>query len=45
MSFGLFFLGVWRLVRYRAYRRSAYGWVWPLLMWLSACGLGPAVGH
>jgi hypothetical protein len=42
---GLFFFGVWRLVRYRAYRRSGYGWAWLLLMWLSTCGLGPAVGH
>ena len=42
---GLFFLGVWRLVWYRAYRRSTYGWVWLLLVYLSTCGLGPAVGH
>ena len=42
---GLFFLGVWRLVWYRAYRRSVYGWAWLPLMWVSTAGLGPAVGH
>ena len=41
---GLFLLGVWRVVWYRAYRRSVYGWVWPLLMWVSTGGLGPALG-
>lgn len=45
VGIGLFFLGVWRLVWYRAYRRSVYGWVWPLLMYISANGWGPAVGH
>ncbi len=42
---GLFFFGVWRLIWYRAYRQSVYGWVWPLLMWVSTGGLGPAMGH
>lgn len=42
---GLFLFGVWRLAWYRAYRRSVYGWAWLLLLYLSTCGLGPAVGH
>jgi hypothetical protein len=42
---GLFFFGVWRLIWFRDYRRSVYGWTWPLLMWFSTGGIGPATGH
>ncbi len=39
----LFFLGVWRLVWYRTYRRSVYGWAWLPLMWMSTSLLGSAL--
>jgi hypothetical protein len=42
---GLFFLGVGRLVWYRPYRQSVYGWAWPLLMWFSIGVLSLATGH
>jgi hypothetical protein len=42
---GLFIIGVWRLVWYRAYRRSVYGWAWPPLMWASTGGVPLALGH
>ena len=36
----LILFGVYRLVRRPEYRRSWYGWSWPVLMWLDGCGLG-----
>lgn len=40
----LFFFGVWKLICRSAYRRSLYGWIWLLLMYLNMCAVGP-VGH
>src|ERR1700722_3802725 len=31
----LLLLGLWRLAWYPVYRRSLYGWAWPLLMFVS----------
>lgn len=45
VAFGLWVLGIRRLIRYDAYRTSAYGWSWLLLTWANLAGLGAAVGH
>jgi hypothetical protein len=38
-----FFFGVWRLIRRRGYRRSWYGWLWLVFMYLNACAVGSAM--
>lgn len=37
--------GVWRLVWRREYRRSWYGWLWLLLMYLNLVGIVLVIGH
>jgi hypothetical protein len=44
-AMGMLLFGLWRLICYPAYRRSAYGWAWPFLMWLSICAWDLTVGH
>jgi hypothetical protein len=45
LGVGLFFIGVWRLIRYRAYRWSLYGWVWLPVMWVNTGLWAFASGH
>jgi hypothetical protein len=35
----LFFFGVWRIIRNRAYRWSLYGWLWLVVTWLGCGGV------
>lgn len=41
----LFLFGIGRLIRYREYRVSWYGWMWPFLMWVDLCAVAPVIGH
>lgn len=41
----LFLFGVARLVWYREYRTSWYGWLWPFLMWVNLCLVITLIGH
>jgi|ERR1700722_18665727 hypothetical protein len=45
IAISLLLIGVWRLIWYRAYRWSIYGWVWLVIMWLNPGMLGLATGH
>lgn len=41
----LFVAGIWWLVSRPAYRRSWYGWLWLVLMYLNTCGVASVIGH
>ncbi len=42
---GLMFLALWRLLTRREYRRSWYGWLSPVVMWLNLCAVTTVIGN
>jgi hypothetical protein len=40
-----FLFGLSRLIQRRMYRRSWYGWLWLVFMYLNLCAVGPVIVH
>jgi hypothetical protein len=45
IAVGLILVGIWRIVRWKKYRYSSYGWLWLLLTWFNCGTLCLATGH